>query len=95
MCSNVRAPLLIGKLTDLAGGSVGTPGDDKTALASVTHMPGGRRTFIRPFNLPSKGSAPGVPGGWGSASFSGPRGTVGTDTVYLYTNIGSPGSKAF
>ena len=41
------------------------------------------------------GSAPSVPGSWASASYSGPRGAVGTDTVYLYTNIQSPGSKAF
>ena len=83
---NVRAPLLITKFTSL---------EDATNQANVTHVPGGKRTFVRPFNLPSKGSAPSVPGSWGSASFIGPRGNVGTDTVYLYTNIQAPGSKAF
>ena len=86
----VRAPLLITKLTGLASSDAATE-----AQASVTHMPGESRTFIRPSSLPPKGSAPSVPGGWNSASFSGPRGTVGTDTVYLYTNIQAPGSKAF
>ena len=61
----------------------------------VAHTPGERLTFSRPNALPAKGSAPSVPGSWRSASYSGPRGSVGTDTVYLYTNIQPPGSKAF
>ena len=82
----VRAPLLSGVL----GGTL------KEAMAAgVRYMPGERRTFTRPSNLPAKGSAPSVPGSWSSASYSGPRGNVGTDTVYLYTNIQAPGSKAF
>ncbi len=83
----VRAPLLIVELTDAV--------DDAGTVMGVEHMPGDRRTFSRPLNLPAKGSAPSVPGGWASASYNGPRGTVGTDTVYLYTNIQAPGSKAF
>ena len=78
----VRAPLLIGVLDDL---------DDGVATgAGVEHMPGKSRTFKRPLNLPAKGSAPRVPGSWHSASYSGPRGSVGTDTVYLYSNIQAP-----
>ena len=84
----VRAPLLIEELT-------GNTVDDAGMVMNVAHMLGGRRTFTRPLNLPSKGSAPSVPGSWSSASYSGPRGTVGTDTVYLYTNIQAPGSRAF
>ena len=84
----VRAPLLI---TELSGLAV----EDEATGAGVGHMPGERRTFTRPFNIPAKGSAPSVPGSWSSASYSGPRGNVGTDTVYLYTNIQGPGSKAF
>ena len=84
----VRAPLLITELNVLAATDVATG-------AGVGHMPGESRTFTRPLNLPAKGSAPSVPGSWSSASYSGPRGNVGTDTVYLYTNIQAPGSKAF
>ena len=69
--------------------------DTTEATMGVSHMPGESLTFRRPSALPAKGSAPNVPGGWRSASYSGPRGSVGTDTVYLYTNIQAPGSKAF
>ena len=84
----VRAPLLITELNALAATDVATG-------AGVGHMPGESRTFTRPLNLPATGSAPRVPGSWNSASYSGPRGNVGTDTVYLYTNIQAPGSKEF
>ena len=84
----VRAPLLIAELSGLAA-------SDVFASGGVDYMPGGKLTFKRPLNLPAKGSAPSVPGSWRSASYSGPRGNVGTDTVYLYTNIQAPGSKAF
>ena len=84
----VRAPLLIGELT-------GATVDDAGTVMGVGHMPGESRTFTRPLNLPATGSAPRVPGSWSSASYSGPRGNVGTDTVYLYTNIQAPSSKAF
>ena len=88
----VRAPALI---TELGGGD-GTWGSADVATgASVEYMPGDKLTFKRPNALPAKGSAPSVPGSWRSASYSGPRGNVGTDTVYLYTNIQAPGSKAF
>ncbi|MDE2995066.1 MAG: hypothetical protein OXU67_14425 [Chloroflexota bacterium] len=84
----VRAPLLIAELT-------GDTVDDAGNVMGVTHRRGESRTFTRPNNLPAKGSAPRVPGSWSSASYSGPRGAVGTDTVYLYTNIQAPSSKAF
>ena len=87
----MRAPLLITKLTGLATAADKVP----DSSAGVTHRRGEGRTFRRPLNLPATGSAPNVPGGWSSASYSGPRGNVGTDTVYLYTNIQAPGSKAF
>lgn len=86
--ANARASALI---TELTGGVLAS-----TASAmGVTHMPGESLTFRRPSALPAKGSAPSVPGNWRSASYSGPRGSVGTDTVYLYTNIQAPSSKAF
>ena len=84
----VRAPLLITELSTLAAADVATG-------AGVGHMPGQSRTFTRPLNLPATSSAPRVPGNWSSASYSGPRGNVGTDTVYLYTDIQAPSSKAF
>lgn len=84
--ANARAGALIGVLSaDLTV---------NTAM-SVTHAPGASLTFRRPSALPAAGSAPSVPGVWKSRSYSGQRGTVGTDTVYLYTNIQAPGSKAF
>ena len=84
----VRAPLLRDELT-------GDTVDDAGTVMGVGHARGESRVFKRPLNLPSKGSAPSVPGGWSSASYSGPRGNVGTDTVYLYTNIQAPSSKVF
>ena len=84
--ANVRASLLIPVLSGTISAGQGM---------AVGHMPGGRLTFSRPNALPAKGSAPSVPGSWSSASYSGPRGSVGTDTVYLYTNIQAPSSKAF
>lgn len=75
--------------------STSTGFTDAGAQMGVAWERGERRTFTRPLNLPAKGSAPSVPGGWSSASYSGPKGNVGTDTVYLYTNIQAPGSKAF
>lgn len=74
--------------------------DGSTAgMATVSWPRGGSLTF-RPQGTFTPGSAaPSVPGGWRSASFSRQSGTVATglttDTVYLYTNIQAPGSKAF
>ena len=90
----VRAPLLIAELSGLTSG-IAPDHADRATDAGVRHMPGASRTFTRPLNLPAVGSAPRVPGSWSSASYSGPRGNVGTDTVYLYTNIQAPSSKAF
>ena len=84
----VRVGELITELTGIVATDVG-------AGMGVNHAPGESRTFTRPSDLPSKGSAPSVPGSWSSASYSGPRGNVGTDTVYLYTNIQAPSSKVF
>ena len=83
---SVRAGPLLTAL-DLAVGD-GTP-------ATVTHPRGSSLTFM-PVGSPARGSAaPSVPGGWRSASFSGPRGAAGTDTAYLYTNIQPPSTRAF
>ena len=71
-------------------------------LATVTWPRGGSLTF-RPSGVThTPGSAaPSVPGGWRSAGFTGQSGTAGPpstltdETVYLYTNIQAPGTRAF
>ena len=82
------------------GGEFGTaeaaPG---MAMATVTWPRGGSLTF-RPngVTFPSGSAAPSVPGGWRSASFTGQTGTAAAlvdETVYLYTNIQAPGTRAF
>ena len=66
-----------------------------TAEATVEWMRGDSLTF-EPANISTpSGTAPSVPGGWRSGSFSRTRGADGTETAYLYTNIQSAGSKAF
>ena len=86
--------MLIGELWLATGSSRRTR--HSSASERHTHARGDKRTFIRPANLPSKGSAPSVPGSWKfCASYSGTAANVGTDTVYLYTNIQAPGSKGF
>ena len=90
--ANDRARALIAELMTAA--NVDNANADSTVM-DVTHMPGESVTFGRPNALPAKGSAPSVPGSWRSASYSGPRGAVGTEAVYLYTNIQAPSSKAF
>ena len=84
-----RVGPLITALGKLADRNTTAPG------ASVEHKPGGNRTFKRPLSLPRSGTAPSVPGRWSSVSFIGRRGTTGTDTVYLYTNIEAPSSREF
>ena len=69
------------------------------AMATVTWPRGGSRTF-RPSGVTfaSGSAAPSVPGGWSSASFVGQSGTAGSlvdETVYLYTNIQAPSTRAF
>ena len=70
------------------------------APATVSWTRGNTLTF-RPSGVTHiRGSAaPSVPGGWRSNSFAGQTGTAGTtltdETVYLYTNIQAPGTRAF
>ena len=87
----VRVTAMIEELT----GDTVDDANSPTVVMGVSHQQGASRIFTRPLDLPREGSAPSVPGGWSSMSYSGPRGTVGTDTVYLYTNIQAPSSKAF
>ncbi len=70
-----------------------------SAPATVTWPRGGSLT-LRPSGVThaSGSAAPSVPGGWRSASFTGQTGTASAlvdDTVYLYTNIQAPGTRAF
>ena len=66
--------------------------------ATVEWTRGNTLTF-RPVGTLDRGSAaPSVPGGWQSASFTGHSGTGNAlinNTVYLYTNIQAPSSRAF
>ena len=59
----------------------------------------GGLTFRPDGTLTSGSSAPSVPGSWRSASFTGQTGTADAgltnETVYLYTNIQKPSSRAF
>ncbi len=58
----------------------------------------GRLTFTPGGNFSPSSSAPGVPGGWRSAGFTAESGTAGAlvnETVYLYTNIQAPSTRAF
>ena len=68
-------------------------------LATVTWPRGGSLTFKPSGVTHTPGSAaPSVPGGWSSASFTGQIGTAASlvdETVYLYTNIQAPGTRAF
>ena len=74
-----------------------TPG--VSAMATVTWPRDGSLTFKPSGVTHTPGSAaPSVPGGWRSAGFTGLAGTstaLINDTVYLYTNIQRPGSRAF
>ena len=81
---------------------LGTGGPDEEGPATVSWTRGNNLTF-RPFGVTMTpgSSAPSVPGGWRSAGFTGQSGTVGPpsrlndETVYLYTNIQAPSSRAF
>ena len=65
---------------------------------TVTWPRGGSLTF-RPQGTHDSGSAaPSVPGGWQSSSFTGQSGMADgliNEAVYLYTNIQTPGTRAF
>ena len=68
------------------------------AMATVSWMRD-RSLIFRPQGTLTAGtSAPSVPGSWRSASFTGQTGTAAAlvnETVYMYTNIQSPGTRAF
>ena len=71
----------------------------ESATADVAWTRGSSLTF-RPRGVThtAGAAAPSVPGSWRSASFAGPIGTAGSlinETVYLYTNIQKPSSRAF
>ena len=77
------------------GTQLNDPGEGE---ATVEWTRGNTLTF-RPQGTMTRGSAaPSVPGGWQSASFTGLTGTAATltdESVYLYTNIQAPSSRAF
>ena len=72
--------------------------EPEMAPATVS-WPRGRSLTFKPAGSTTPGSAPpSVPGSWRSASFTGLTGTAATltdETVYLYTNIQAPSSRAF
>ena len=67
---------------------------DAETGVTVEHMPGQSLKFEPTGNYTRGSAAPGI-SGFRSASFSRQRGADGTETLYLYTNIGSPGRKHF
>ena len=78
------------------GAQLGSPAP---GLADVLWKRGNILTFRPQGVVMTPGSAaPSVPGGWRSASFTGQSGTATElvdETVYLYTNIQPPSSRAF
>ena len=65
------------------------------AAAIVQHMPSPMTLRFQPAgNFPTSATAPTVPGGWRSGGFTRVTG-AGTETVYLYTDIGSPAGRHF
>ena len=76
-----------------------TGGADEEGSATVSWTRGNNLTFRPAEVTTTRGSAaPSVPGGWRSAGFTGQTGTATTltdETVYLYTNIQPPSSRAF
>ena len=89
-----------GAQLDLGDGTAGpTAPTAVSAMADVEWTRGSSLTFRPQGVVMSRGSAPpSVPGGWRSASFTGQTGTAATltdETVYLYTNIQAPGTRAF
>ena len=77
---------------------LGTGDTAEQGAATVSWMRGGSLTFRPEGTLTAGSSAPSVPGGWRSASFTGQTGTAMAlvdETVFLYTDIQSPGSRAF
>ena len=79
---------------DLADGTTG----GVMATPTVSWPRGSNLTFRPSGTLTPGSAAPSVPGGWRSASFTGQTGTATAlvdETVYLYTNIQAPGTRAF
>ena len=81
------------------GAQLDAPG---MAPATISWTRGTNLTFRPQGIVLTPGSAaPNVPGSWDSTSFTGQSGTVGPpstlvdETVYLYTNIQAPSSRAF
>ncbi|MDE0409250.1 MAG: hypothetical protein OXN81_15475 [Alphaproteobacteria bacterium] len=77
---------------------LGTGGADEMVTPTVSWPRGSNLTFRPPGTLTPGSAAPSVPGGWRSAGFTGQTGTANAlvdDTVYLYTNIQAPGTRAF
>ena len=87
---SLRAPKLITAM-NLAATGAGTGGPE---TATVEHVRGKSLKF-EPTGSYTRGSAAPSISGWRSASFSRLRGNDGTETAYLYTNIGSPSRKHF
>ena len=85
-----------GTVLDLGGTANTTP--NATSAVTIEWPRGGRLTFTPGGTLDPGSAAPSVPGGWRSAGFAGQTGTASSlvdETVYLYTNIQAPGSRAF
>ena len=68
------------------------PGNDQVPRPSYKR--GGKLKFEPTGGYTRGSNAPSI-SGWTSYSFSDLRGTLGTDTFYLYTNIKTAGTKAF
>ena len=77
---------------------LGAGGSTEQGAVTVSWPRGGSLTFRPQGTLTAGSEAPSVPGSWRSASFTGQTGTATSlvnETVYLYTNIQAPGTRAF
>ena len=77
---------------------LGAGGSTEQGSVTVSWPRGGSLTFRPQGTLTAGSEAPSVPGSWRSASFTGQTGTATSlvnETVYLYTNIQAPGTRAF
>ena len=73
-------------------------GATEEGTVTVSWRRGNSLTFKPEGTLDPGSAAPSVPGSWRSASFTGHSGTANAlidETVYLYTNIQAPSSRAF
>ena len=97
--SRFGTELDLGDGTNPGTGTPGTATAGVMASATVSWTRGNTLTF-RPTGVTHTpgSSAPSVAGSWRSASFTGQSGTATAltdETVYLYTNIQAPSSRAF